>query len=181
MITTCGTRLPIYKSPFLGTSTVCRRRSQLSKNLMSSGFFPIRTSIYNGFPARHLGNIAPFWGENLQWSPKPTGLPRRPRGDGHGWWLRALGLGWDFNRSIIVPYSYFDRSIMIYHYWEEQWRNRQFLSAPSDELGEPLAGSVGDILESFFKSTSCQRPTNPALQQQWAGEPGISGSCWMEI
>lgn len=32
-------------------------------------------------------------------------------------------------------------------------------------------GSVGDILESFFKSTNCARPANPVLVEQWAWNP----------
>eukprot|EP00435_Cladocopium_sp_Y103_P053058 s533_g16.t2 len=42
------------------------------------------------------------------------------------------------------------------------------ISSDPQNLQVFLGGSVGDILESFFKSTSCNRPTNPAMQQQWA-------------
>ncbi|CAL1160575.1 unnamed protein product [Cladocopium goreaui] len=42
------------------------------------------------------------------------------------------------------------------------------ISSDPQNLQVFLGGSVGDILESFFKSTSCHRPTNPAMHQQWA-------------
>jgi len=42
------------------------------------------------------------------------------------------------------------------------------ISANPENLPVFLAGSVGDILESFFKSTNIQRPTDEAKVTQWA-------------
>merc|ERR1712151_511013 len=41
-------------------------------------------------------------------------------------------------------------------------------SANPENLPVFLAGSVGDILESFFKSANIQRPTDEAKVEQWA-------------
>lgn len=51
------------------------------------------------------------------------------------------------------------------------------ISGDPQNLQVFLGGSVGDILESFFKSTSTQKPSNPALHEQWARNISAMAHC----